>query len=124
MIIVHANQRRTTSTPNGTMTTLASPTLGGATSSLWLVAMNAGAEGPVHAFDGEVLWAITAGTTVLITGDTELDLGPGDTAVLPADCLRQFRAGPEGFTAVASTVGSGEVTRGDGTSAGIPAWVA
>lgn len=124
MKIVTSAERRTSTTPNGTMTTLASPTLGGAASSLWLVAMGPRAEGPTHAFDAEVLWAITAGTATLVIGEAEHDLGPGDTVVLPADVQRQLIAGSEGFAADATTAGPGEVTRTDGTSAGVPPWVA
>ncbi len=124
MTVVTADTRRTSTTPNATMTTLASPTLGGAASSLWLVEMHADAEGPAHAFDAEVVWAVTAGAATLTLGERRLDLGPGDTVVLPADVLRRFVAGPAGFTAIATTSGPGHVVRDDGTAAGVPPWVA
>ncbi len=123
MTVVPADARRTTTTPNATMTTLASPTQGGAASSLWLVDMPAGATGPWHAFDAEVLWALTAGSGVLEIVGEQHPLGVGDTAVLPAGVPRRLLAGPDGFVAVATTSGPGEVTREDGTSAGVPPWV-
>lgn len=122
-VITAAESRRST-TPNGTMTTLASPTQGGAASSLWLVEMNPGAIGPVHAFDAEVLWSTTAGEARLLVDGVERLLTAGDTVVLPAGVMRQLVAGPDGFTAVATTAGRGEVTRDDGSSAGVPPWVA
>ena len=124
MTVVAAAERRTSTTPNGAMTTLASPTLGAAGASLWLVEMHPDAVGPAHAFDSEVLWAVTAGSAVLDLDGEHHALAAGDTAVLPAGVLRRFTAGPDGFSAVATTAGPGEVTRDDGTSAGVPPWVA
>lgn len=123
MQIVRAASRRTTTTPNATMTTLASPTLGDAQSSIWLVEMPPDREGPEHAFAGEILWSITSGSGIVRVGGADQTLAMGDTAVLPAGEMRQFIAGAAGFTAVA-TVREGEVIRGDGQTAGIPPWVA
>lgn len=124
MQIIAADARRATVTPNATMTTLASPTLGHATSSLWLVEMNPDVAGPMHAFAEEVVWAVTAGSATLRVDDVERRLGPGDTVVLPGGSMRQFVAGTDGCTAVATTAGTGEVTRQDGHPAGTPPWVA
>lgn len=123
MQIVHAADRRETTTPNATMTTLASPTLGGAESSLWLVEMPAAVRGPEHSFAGEVLWAITAGCGTVAIGGGERPFEAGDTLVIPAGEMRQFTAGVAGFSA-AVTVRDGEVTRGNGDPAGVPLWVA
>jgi hypothetical protein len=52
--VVKRADARITSTPNATMTTLASPTLGATDGrSLWVVDMTAGATGPMHIFDTE-----------------------------------------------------------------------
>ncbi|MEJ7834442.1 MAG: AraC family ligand binding domain-containing protein [Nocardioides sp.] len=123
MQLVAADTRRVTVTPNATMTTLASPTLGSAGSSLWLVEMNPDATGPVHAFAEEVVWAITRGAATLHADGGERLLGPGDTVVLPGGSMRQFDAGADGFTAIATTSGTGHVTRADAGPAGTPPWV-
>ena len=123
MQIVRAASQRETKTPNATMTTLASPTLGGAESSLWLVEMPAGIRGPGHSFAGEVVWSITAGSATVRVGEVDHPLEAGDTVILPAGEMRQFTAGATGFSGVA-TVRSGEVTRDTGESAGVPPWVA
>lgn len=124
MRIVTADTRRSTTTPNATMTTLASPSLGAAAGSLWLVDMNPAAEGPMHAFESEVVWSLTRGTAELrVDGSTTL-LAEGDTAVLPGGMMRQFVAGPEGFAAVVCTPAPSRVSRADGTSVGVPDWVA
>lgn len=124
MQIITADTRRNVTTPNGTMTTLASPTLGGASSSVWMVQMNPDAEGPEHAFEGEVVWAITLGETVVRCGGVESSLAAGDTVVLPGGAMRQFVAGPDGFQAVATTLAPGNVQRGDGGTVAVPPWVA
>ncbi len=121
---VPAADRRITETPNGVMTTLASPTLGGSATSLWLVEMHPGAEGPEHAFDGEVLWAVTRGRAALTVGGITTDLTAGDTAVLPAGVMRRLTAGPDGFTAVVTGPGGSSVTRSDGQAGAVPPWVA
>ncbi|MEP6631594.1 MAG: cupin domain-containing protein [Lapillicoccus sp.] len=124
MQLVSAGTRRTTTTPSGTMTTLASPTQGGATHPLWLVAMRPGAEGPLHAFEAEVVWSLTEGGGSVWVGGREERLTAGDTVVLAPGELRQFVAGAEGFRAVVTTVAPGRVTRGDGSDPLVPEWVA
>lgn len=124
MSIVEAAQSRTVTTPNGTMTTFASPTLGGASASLWRVEMNPNAQGPDHAFVDEVLWTITAGSGTL-TLDGEIHrMTVGDTAVLPANHPRTWSAGPDGFTAMVTTPSPGGVWRdGDRNTVEVPPWV-
>ena len=124
MQVVPSAARRTATTPNATMTTLASPSLGGATRSMWIVEMPPGATGPVHAFAEEVIWAVTRGTGEITAGGETAPLGAGDTVVLPGGELRRLTAGPDGFSAVVTTASPGTVTREDGTSAGTPEWVA
>lgn len=121
---VRASERRVTETPNAVMTTVASPSLGRSTTSLWLVEMHPGAVGPEHAFDGELIWAVTRGTGRLTSEGSTCELGAGDTVVLPGGAMRQFTAGPEGFTAVVTGPGGSTVTRADGEPAGVPPWVA
>lgn len=124
MTIVEATDHRSVTTPNATMTTLASPTLGGAGASLWRVEMGPGARGPEHAFVSEVLWTLTAGTAELALGGVTSQLDAGDTAVLPADVPRTWTAGPEGFTALVTTPAPGGVWRdGDRSKVEVPPWV-
>lgn len=124
MQIVRATDRRVTTTPNATMTTLASPTLGGCRGSLWWVEMNPGAENPEHAFGEEVVWSVTRGeATIWVAGEAHA-LGAGDTAVLPAGRMRRIVAGPDGFTAAVLTTAPSLVSRSDGLRAVVPPWVA
>ena len=124
MHVVRSADRRVTTTPNGTMTTLASPTLGEARSSVWLVEMGPGAQGPEHSFVDEVVWAIIAGEASVTCDGSETTLDAGDTAVLPASAMRRICAGDAGFSAVVTTPAPGTVTRGDGEVVGVPEWVA
>jgi quercetin dioxygenase-like cupin family protein len=124
MTTITDTQHRVTETPNGVMTTLASPTLGGSRASLWLVEMHPGAGGPEHAFDGELIWAVTRGAAELTMAGATTTLGPGDTAVLPAGVMRRLTAGPDGFTAVVTGPGGSTVSRSDGLPSVVPPWVA
>lgn len=125
MNIVERTAQRVTTTPNATMTTLASPSLGDSRLSLWQVDMNAGATGPMHAFAGQVTWAIIDGTGTL---DTQDGVGPvalqrGTTLVIDGCRMRRFTAGPDGFRAVVAAIPS-EVTAAHDGSTATPPWVA
>ena len=92
---------RSSTTPNGVMTTLASPTQGGAAQAVWRVDMPAGTTGPYHACDGEQVWTfLTGAATVELDGDI-VGVEAGDTVVMPADAGRRVCGGPEsGFSAI------------------------
>ncbi|MFD2472706.1 cupin domain-containing protein [Amycolatopsis silviterrae] len=105
-------ESRRTETPNAVMTTLASPTQGGAQLAVWRVEMAPGAVGPVHAFDTEQVWTILdGGAEVALDGVVE-SAGKGETVVLPADVERQVRADAErGMAAIVCAPGSTRVYR-------------
>ena len=93
MHTVRATEARRTETPNATMTTLASPSLGATDAlSLWQVEMEGGARGPVHSFDSEQVWTVTTGEIVIETEGGQVELSPGDTVVLPPGVDRQVIA--------------------------------
>jgi quercetin dioxygenase-like cupin family protein len=99
-VIRHADSRRT-ETPNAVMTTLASPTQGGAGHSVWRVDMRPGQAGPLHAIDAEQVWTVLdGGATVELDGHSH-SVGPGDTLVMSADMPRRVSADPAaGFAAI------------------------
>ncbi|MDF5751845.1 cupin domain-containing protein [Spongiactinospora sp. TRM90649] len=101
MTVIRHTERRRTETPNGIMTTLASPTQGGAGMAMWHVEFKPGRQGPPHAFDTEQIWTFLSGTATIDLGGHHLTVEPGDTVVFPADAFRQMDAHPEdGFTAI------------------------
>ncbi|MGH3240117.1 MAG: cupin domain-containing protein [Spirillospora sp.] len=102
MTLIRDTDSRRTDTPNGTMTTFATPTQGGTEGiALWRVDMAPGRTGPLHAFDTEQIWTFLDGTATIDLDGRELEAGPGDTVVLPADVPRQLTSRPDaGFTAV------------------------
>ncbi|GLZ07674.1 hypothetical protein Acsp03_51400 [Actinomadura sp. NBRC 104412] len=102
MTLVRQADCRRTETPNGVMTTLASPTQGGAADlALWRVDMIPDRRGPRHAADTEQVWSCLDGAATIDLGGQELTVGPGDTVVMPADVPRQVTTGPDGgFSAV------------------------
>ncbi|WP_067655390.1 cupin domain-containing protein [Nocardia harenae] len=124
MPVVTRDQARHTETPAGAMTTLASPTLGGATTALWRVRMAPHAAGPAHRIDAEQIWTVLDGGADLILGTEKLTLAPGDTAVLPADVPRQITAGPWGLTAVATASAGAEAFRTGEAQGIVPPWIA
>ncbi|UNO40880.1 cupin domain-containing protein [Streptomyces sp. MST-110588] len=101
MPVVRAAQARRTRTPNGVMTTLASPTQGAAGHLLWRVELEPGRTGPFHAFDAEQIWSVLEGGATVELGDERFRVGPGDTVVMPAGLPRQVTTTLEsGLTAV------------------------
>ena len=121
--ISHAETRRT-ETPNAVMTTLASPTQGGAGQSVWRVDMRAGAAGPPHAFDTEQVWTVLEGGATIELGGETVAVAPGDTGVLPADVPRRvFADAGQGFTAIVAAPAGGCAATPDGTRV-VPAWIA
>jgi quercetin dioxygenase-like cupin family protein len=110
-LIRDADSRRTR-TPNGVITTLASPTQGGSRYAVWRVDMAAGASGPRHAFDTEQVWTVLGGAARIELGDEMLAVEVGDTVVMPADIQRQvFADADHGFVAIACAPGNTRVYR-------------
>jgi quercetin dioxygenase-like cupin family protein len=121
--ISHAETRRT-ETPNAVMTTLASPTQGGAGQAVWRVDMRAGAAGPPHAFDTEQVWTVLEGGATIELGGEPVARAPGDTVVLPAGVPRRvFADAGKGFTAIVAAPAGGCASTPDGTRV-VPAWIA
>ncbi|MFD0276672.1 cupin domain-containing protein [Kitasatospora sp. NPDC127111] len=102
MSVIRSADARRTETPNGVMTTHASPTQGGAGLALWHVDMLPGRVGPLHAMDTEQVWTFLTGEARIELGGEPFTVGAGDTAVLPADIARQIRT-EGGFTAVVAS---------------------
>lgn len=101
MSLIRNAESRRTETPNGVMTTFATPTQGGTHGlAVWRVDVQPARTGPLHAFDTEQVWTFLDGTATVDLDGRKLEAGAGDTVVLPADLPRQLTAGDSGFTAV------------------------
>jgi quercetin dioxygenase-like cupin family protein len=135
MPVIRRAETRRTETPNAVMTTLASPTQGGAGQAVWRVDMRPGQAGPLHAIDTEQVWTVLdGGATVELDGQA-LIIGPGDTVILPADAPRRVSADPAaGFAAIAVAPAGTRAYTLDGTRVApgcavpdgdklVPAWV-
>ncbi len=116
--ITRSPEARTTTTPNATMTTLASPTLGGTERlSLGRGEMGDGHRGPLHVFDSEQVWTVVAGAATFTVDGRPSRLQRGDTIVLPAGAERQIQAhGP--FEEIVSGDGHAVVETGVGRLSG------
>ena len=122
--VVSRTQARTTVTPNATMTTLASPTVGATSGlSLWQVAMDAGQQGPWHTFDTEQLWTVQSGTVNVASLDGHVVLRPGDTIVVPAGAERQITAASDARLIVCGPADGVATARGEDAPRGTPAWI-
>ena len=125
LLLVRAGERRRCETPNATMTTLASPTLGAtAALSMWQVEMAAGAQGPRHVVDSEQVWTVLEGQLAAAVAGEESELRAGDTVVLPAGAQRQLSAPTDVRVLVC---GHGDATArvpGEHAPRGTPPWVA
>jgi quercetin dioxygenase-like cupin family protein len=122
---VRAAERRRTETPNATMTTFASPTLGPSDGlSLWSVEMEAGATGPRHAFDSEQLWTVLEGEVAIAVAGESFDLEPGDTIVIAAAAERQVQARSAARLIVCGKGDAVVTVAGEEAPRGTPAWIA
>jgi quercetin dioxygenase-like cupin family protein len=122
---VRAAQSRRTETPNATMTTLASPTLGPTDGlSLWLVEMEAGAAGPLHVFDSEQLWTALAGEVTITVDGTPTELAAGDTIAIPAAVERQVTARTATRLIVCGHGAAVVTVPGEEAPRGTPPWIA
>jgi quercetin dioxygenase-like cupin family protein len=122
--VPNANTRRT-ETPNATMTTLASPTLGPTDGlSLWQVEMVAGASGPRHVFDSEQLWTVQEGRIVVDVAGESCTLERGDTLVLAAGAERQIHATTDALILVCGHGHAIASVPGETSSRGTPPWIA
>ena len=116
MTVVTRADARKTETPNGVMTTLASPTQGQAGQAVWRVDAKPGMIGPVHAFDAETVWTWLDGSAVVELGGERFEVAAGDTMVLPAEVSRQMFAAVEGFVAVVVAPAGIQAYNPDGVS--------
>lgn len=124
MAVIPAAERRVTTTPNATMTTCCSPDQGAAGMSLWLTAMEPGAQGPWHRLDGEQVLTVLAGAVTLEHAGTTVRLRPGDAAVTPADEERRLTADADRGTEMACAAGRPlRAHDGEGADRGIPDWM-
>jgi len=136
MPVVRRAETRRTETPNAVMTTLASPTQGGAGQAVWRVDMRPGQAGPRHAIDTEQIWTVLDGGAAVELDGQVLTVGPGDTLILPADAPRRVNADPTaGFAAIVAApagtraylIDASAVPSGRGVPDAdklVPAWVA
>jgi quercetin dioxygenase-like cupin family protein len=124
MTVIPAAERRTTTTPNATMTTCATPSQGHAGLALWITAMAPGAQGPWHRLDGEQVLTVLSGALTLEQGGAAVRLGVGDTAVIPADEERRVTA--DATTGVEMACAASRPLRahdGEGADRGVPDWM-
>lgn len=120
--IVRANEARITETPNAMMTTLASPTMSGSATSMWIVKMTANAAGPMHTMDSEQIWHVLAGTAQCEIEGEACAMGQGDSLRISGGANRQFTAITD-VTMVVSGESAATASRDDGSNPVVPPWI-
>ncbi|MEU7633242.1 cupin domain-containing protein [Nocardia sp. NPDC049220] len=123
MIVIPHTDTRRTETPGGVMTTLASPTQGGASLALWRVEVPADTAGPLHFIDVEQIWTVLSGRIDIAIEGSEITAAEGDTVILPANALRQVRTG-EGFAAIVTAQAGARAGTPGSDSTVVPPWIA
>lgn len=108
-------------TPNAAMTTIASPSVGGAEHSLWKVSMRPGQSGPQHLTDREQVLTVLSGRARVEIESESVWLDPGDTLVVPAGLERRVHA-PEAVEMLASARPDVRALMPDGTDRGELPW--
>jgi quercetin dioxygenase-like cupin family protein len=121
---VRAADARHTETPNATMITRASPTLGGsARLSVWEVRMAAGSAGPAHAFDSEQVWTVLDGRLQIALAGAPHLLDAGDTLVVPPGVARQVTATEAAHALVCGFGDAAVSVAGEDAPRGTPPWI-
>jgi quercetin dioxygenase-like cupin family protein len=122
-IVIHPADARRTTTPNATMTTLASPTVSGPTTiSLWRVEIEAGSSGPVHSFDSEQIWCLLSGSAEFVVNGERLRLDAGDTIRIAGQAVRQLSATRDAEFLVCGR-SDAQVSTPTGSHTGTPPWI-
>lgn len=121
---IRSTEVRRVQTPNATMTTLASPSLGfSQTLSLWRVEMQAGQQGPLHVFDSEQVWTAQRGQVAIEVDGATAELDAGDTLVIAAESMRQVTARTDVELLVCGRGDAVASVPGEPTSRGTPPWI-
>ncbi|WP_026416222.1 cupin domain-containing protein [Actinomadura oligospora] len=101
MPVIRDTESRRFQTPNGIMTSLATPTQGGTSKlAVWKVDAVPGVTGPFHVLDDESVWTCLGGAATFTVGDEVVDVAPGDTLLLPGGVERQMVVSADGYQAV------------------------
>ena len=126
MSVIRSVDARRSETPSGVMTTLASPTVGGAERSVWRVEVAPGApQGPLHALDAEQIWTFLGGGASVEVGDDVERVEAGDTLVVPAAVARRVTPDAEaGFSAIVTAAAGAKASVPGGGEGVVPPWIA
>jgi mannose-6-phosphate isomerase-like protein (cupin superfamily) len=126
MQVVRAQDVRHSETASGVMTTLASPTLGGAATALWRVQVGPDNQpGPEHVIDTEQVWTFLSGGATVTVADIKVALTAGDTIVIPGAQLRQVTGDPtQGFEAIVTSPAGAQAALPGTTDFRTPPWIA
>jgi mannose-6-phosphate isomerase-like protein (cupin superfamily) len=100
--------------PGATFTTLASPSNGTTSGSVWRLRLEPDQDAVPHRLTGEEIFVVTAGTAAGRLGDEPFTVRPGQVLVVPPAVDFEVHAGAAGFEAIVYLAVGGQAIIGDG----------
>jgi quercetin dioxygenase-like cupin family protein len=85
------------------VTRLASPSLGATEIVLYRATFSPGADVALHMHDHEEVATIVAGSGNYLLDGERIEVGPGDTVIVPARTLHRLQGGDDGLDAILAT---------------------
>ena len=121
MPVARADDQPTFELAGNTITGFASPSRGASECILYRLEMPPGGAVPLHRHDHEDTFTVAAGDLRISIDDETLDIGPGDTVIVPTGARHALEAGPDGAALVVTMLAGTLFIREDGT-ASVPPW--
>lgn len=110
MLIINPSEDRTIKTGSAVMYGFAAPSQGSEQVATWRVSVIDGGVSPVHVIDKDQVWMLISGTfEFTVDGDTA-QVSAGQTLVVPAGSVRQFRSIGQPLEAIVAMQAGGLVS--------------
>jgi mannose-6-phosphate isomerase-like protein (cupin superfamily) len=114
MAVIDQSVFPTHAIPGATFTTLASPSLGTTTGSVWRVRIDPGVPSPPHQLTSEEIFVVASGGAHGTIGAHEYNVREGQTLVVPPGVDFVLNADDDGFDALVYLAAGGQAMIGGG----------
>jgi quercetin dioxygenase-like cupin family protein len=122
MSIERAHEHPTFEAGGNTVTSLAAPSRGATEAALFRTEVPPGGGIPRHHHDHLDVFTLERGSCTFFVGDEVVEVGPGDSMVIPIGVWHHLEAGPDGATITVAMLGGTLFIREDG-SGSVPPWL-
>ncbi|HWO69324.1 MAG TPA: cupin domain-containing protein [Actinomycetota bacterium] len=123
MPVVRSSEARRFEMEGFAVTSLAAPSVGSSETALLRAEIEPGRGLPAHRHDHEEVFHVLRGRGTVLIGDEEVEIGEGDTVMVPAGELHRPRAGEEPLVLLATMRAGTAMITEDGERKVAP-WVA